>query len=191
MKCFKFLVVILILGFGASLAYIYSGVADIAATAPEGRLTRWVLGTVRERSIAARLANIQVPPLTDPKMIENGFVRYDKLCAGCHLAPGIDSSDLHSGLNPRPPVLARAVPYSTPAELFWITKNGIKMTAMPAWGQTQDDATLWAIVAFLEKLPSLTPAVYQAMKQAAEQPPGAIPDKDSQHKPVTQAVKPA
>jgi len=165
MKCLKLFVAVLILASGAFLAYIYSGVADVAATTPEGFVTRWVLGTLRERSIATRISGIQVPPLTDPKMIENGFMHYEEDCAGCHLAPGIETSDLRAGLNPRPPALARTVPYSTPAELFWITKNGIKMTAMPAWSQTHDDATIWAIVAFLEKLPSMTPAEYQAIKQ--------------------------
>ncbi|MGB9428265.1 MAG: cytochrome c [Gammaproteobacteria bacterium] len=168
MKCVKVIIAILILTCGAFLAYIYSGVANVAATAPDSHFSRWVLGTVRERSIASRVAAIQAPPLTDPKMIEAGAARYDKLCAGCHLAPGMESSDLRTGLNPRPPMLARAVPYFTPAKLFWITKNGIKMTGMPSWGRTQNDARLWDIVAFLKRLPSLTPAEYQAMKQASQ-----------------------
>jgi len=168
MKCLKLFVAFSILGVGAFLAYIYSGVADVAATSPEGFVIRWVLGTVREHSIATRIGSIQVPPLTDPKMIESGFLHYEDHCAGCHLAPGMETSDLRAGLNPRPPLLARAVPYSSPAELFWITKNGIKMTAMPAWGQSHDDATIWAIVAFLEILPSMTPADYQSMKKASE-----------------------
>lgn len=169
MKCLKLFIAVIILAVGSFLAYIYSGVANVAATSPEGFVIHWVLGTIRQHSIATRIGNIQVPPLTDPKMIENGFMHYEEHCAGCHLAPGMETSDLRAGLNPRPPVLARVVPHSTPAELFWITKNGIKMTAMPAWGQTHDDATLWAIVAFLEKLQSMTPAEYQAMKKEMKQ----------------------
>jgi mono/diheme cytochrome c family protein len=165
MKCLKLITAVLILGFGAFLAYIYSGVANVAATSSDSFVALWVLGTMREHSISSRLASIQVPPLTDPKMIEIGFMHYEEHCASCHLAPGMENSDLRIGLNPRPPILAHAVPYSTPAELFWITKNGIKMTAMPAWGKTHDDATLWAIVAFLEKLPAMTPAEYAAMKK--------------------------
>ncbi|MGA9854215.1 MAG: cytochrome c [Gammaproteobacteria bacterium] len=169
MRCLKIFIAILILASGAFLAYIYSGVANVAATSSDSIVARWVLGTLRERSIATHISNIQVPSLTDPKMIDDGFMHYQEDCADCHLAPGIETSGLRAGLNPRPPVLARTVPHSTPAELFWITKNGIKMTAMPAWGQTHDDATLWAIVAFLEKLPSITPTEYQVMKQAIKQ----------------------
>ena len=87
------------------------------------------------------------------------------MCAGCHLAPGVETSAIRTGLNPRPPVLARIIPHTPLAELFWIIKNGIKMTGMPAWGQTEDDASIWAIVAFLEKLHAMTPAEYRAMQK--------------------------
>ena len=33
--------------------------------------------------------------------------------------------------------------------------NGIKMTAMPAFGPTHDEATIWNIVAFVEQLPAI------------------------------------
>ena len=42
-------------------------------------------------------------------------------------------------------------------------KHGIKMTGMPAWGVTHSDQLLWDIVAFLQKLPSLTPEQYRSM----------------------------
>ncbi|MGH8307343.1 MAG: c-type cytochrome [Gammaproteobacteria bacterium] len=167
MKCIKVIIAILILACGAFLAYIYSGVDNIAATAPEGFLTRWVLGTVRERSISTRSDTIQVPPLTDPKMIQSGFTHYDALCSACHLKSGEENSDMRAGLNPRPPALPRMAQYVKPAEAFWIIKNGIKMTGMPAWGVTQDDQTIWSIVAFMQKLPNMTAAEYQAMKQQA------------------------
>jgi mono/diheme cytochrome c family protein len=47
----------------------------------------------------------------------------------------------------------------TPPELFWILKHGIKMTGMPSWGDHGDDE-LWAVVAFLQKLPSMTKEDY-------------------------------
>lgn len=169
MKCIRAVLVALLIACGAFVAYIYSGVYNVAATAPDGLFTNWIFGTTRERSIAARIGNVRVPKLSNLRMIREGFRNYDKMCVSCHLAPGIDSSDLRSGLNPRPPSLARSVPYSTPAQLFWIIKNGIKMTGMPAWGRTQSNSTIWTIVAFLEKLPSLTPAEYAAMKAEAPQ----------------------
>ena len=54
-----------------------------------------------------------------------------------------------------------------PEELFWVIKNGVKMTGMPAWGPTHSDAKLWAIVAFLEKLPQMSAQQYQEMDKTA------------------------
>jgi hypothetical protein len=50
-----------------------------------------------------------------------------------------------------------------------VIKHGIKMSAMPAWGPSHDDATIWSMVAFLQKLPEMTPAQYKAM--VAKAPP--------------------
>jgi mono/diheme cytochrome c family protein len=100
-------------------------------------------------------------------MIMEGFRHYREMCVGCHLAPGVDATEIREGLLPKPPRLQKAVEEWTPEELFWITKNGVKMTGMPAWGPTHSDAKIWAIVAFLEKLPHMTAAQYQEMNRAA------------------------
>ena len=165
LKCFKALALLVAVIAGGFIAYIYSGLYDVSATHEDGVISRWVLGTVRRHSIHARLDGIQVPTLTDPKLVETGFVHYHAMCEECHLAPGMDSSETRAGLNPQPPILAEVVPHKTPAELFWVIKNGIRMTAMPAWGVTHDDQEIWAMVAFLEQLPKTTPAQYQALAQ--------------------------
>jgi mono/diheme cytochrome c family protein len=50
------------------------------------------------------------------------------------------------------------------ANLFWIVKNGIKMTGMPAFGPTHDDKTIWNIVAFVNQLPNMTAEQYRALE---------------------------
>jgi mono/diheme cytochrome c family protein len=49
------------------------------------------------------------------------------------------------------------------AELFWIVKNGLKMTGMPSFGKTHTEKQIWGIVAFLRRLPNLSPEEYAAM----------------------------
>ena len=109
-----------------------------------------------------------MPPLEDPRHIMDGFRHYREMCVGCHLAPGITSSEIHKGLMPEAPVLQDVVEEWTPAELFWIIKNGVRMTGMPAWGATHTNKEIWAIVAFLGKLPHLTAEQYAAMDRTAE-----------------------
>src|SRR3546814_5639660 len=72
------------------------------------------------------------------------------------------------GTNPAPPELSETVHKWTPAELFWIVKYGLKMTGMPAWGPTHRDDELWAITAFLLRLPELSPEEYRSMTKAGD-----------------------
>lgn len=176
----KAFVLFLALTLGAGLAWIYSGLYDVSATAEDSVVSHWLLGTVRRHSIQSRLAGITVPPLTDPTLVEEGFDHYHAMCEECHLGPGLPASELHQGLNPQPPLLSEVVPHSSPAQLFWTIKNGIRMTGMPAWGTTHDDAKIWAMVAFLEQLPKMTPEQYQAMVKQAK------PD-DDMHMPTGSA----
>ena len=162
----------LLLGAAASALaalVIYLGIFDVAADVPHSAFATSVIELVRDRSIAARSKDVQVPPLDDPKLVQEGARNYAEMCAGCHLAPGRNQSELRSGLYPRPPDLSARFP-ATPAAEFWVIKHGIKMSAMPAWGATHDDSTIWAIVAFVRKLPQLTPDQYQALTGSSEEP---------------------
>lgn len=162
------LAVIVLVGLGM----IYSGAVNVAATDQDTGLKAWVLNETMESSVKHHAKSIQTPPLNDPAMIQRGFRSYDQMCAGCHGAPGRARGG--RGFNPEPPSLAAVVEDWKPNELFWITKNGIKMTAMPAFGgERTTDNDLWAVVAFLQTLPDVTPEQYIAMHDSlrAAMPP--------------------
>ena len=150
----------------AAVAFVYHGFFDIAADVPHWEATRWVMETARIRAIKAHAAGITVPPgLDDPAKIQFGVEHYAMHCAVCHGAPGVPHGDIAEGLNPAPPNLAVAAPLYSDAELFWILKHGIKMTGMPSWSDHDDD-DLWAIVAFLKKLPGMNEADYAKLVMA-------------------------
>ncbi len=160
---FTLLAVAVIAGAGAITVYL--GLYNIAADAPHSRLTYSVIETFREQSIAARSGSIAVPAdLAAPARIASGAGLYTEMCSGCHLAPGMEKTEMSQGLYPQAPVLFKGSDRSA-SEQFWIIKHGIKMTAMPAWGKTHDDRLIWDMVAFIRELPSLSPAQYQAMTQ--------------------------
>jgi mono/diheme cytochrome c family protein len=167
MNCFKGFVVLLVVAAAAALVTAYSGIIDVGATNPHSPFTRWLLNTTMERSVRVHARGIKTPPLDDPQMVMNGFRHYREMCVGCHLAPGLSATEIRKGLMPGAPALQEAVDEWTPAELFWIIKNGVKMTGMPAWGATHSHQELWAIVAFLEKLPHMSAEQYDAMDKAA------------------------
>ncbi len=158
-----FWIVIAIIAF---FLFAFSGVYQVGADVPHWRITRYAIGMVREHSIDRRIADIKPPLLDDPAMIKLGAQRYAEMCTGCHLAPGMGHSDLRDGLYPKPPNLTRFAP--DPAEAFWVIKHGLKMTAMPAWGQTHNDQTIWAIVAYLQKQPRMSASEFQTLTAGAE-----------------------
>lgn len=162
---FAAFLLVIISGIGA--AVIYGGLYNIGADAPHLRPTHWLIASLRDRSISVRAQDISVPKdLDDPKRVTTGAGLYGEMCSSCHLAPGIEKSELSQGLYPQAPELARADGRS-PAQQFWIIKHGIKLTAMPAWGRTHNDDLIWDLVAFIRALPQLTPAQYQAAVKSA------------------------
>lgn len=138
-----------------------SGALSVAADESHSSLVFGILDTARERSIEVRADNVSVPALDDAVMVRRGAGNYDAMCAKCHLAPGMDSTELSAGLSPSPPNLAKHA-HANAAEAFWVIKHGVKATGMPAWGKHMEDGYIWDLVAFLRKLPSLSVDQYQA-----------------------------
>ena len=69
MKAIKLLFALAVVGALAALAFVYSGIYPIGADVPHTKFVDWALETLRERSIAARLDDIAVPPLDDSQML--------------------------------------------------------------------------------------------------------------------------
>lgn len=167
MKILKPALIVVFLGLLGAVAFIYSGVFNVAADEPHSRPIYWVAEKTRERSIAARAKDIEVPRLDDADLINSGGADYNEMCTGCHLKPGMKDSELRTAMYPQPPDLTQ-VHRADPAQTFWIIKHGIKMSGMPAWGATHDDQRMWAMVAFLQQLPRLTPEQYQILTARGE-----------------------
>jgi mono/diheme cytochrome c family protein len=141
-------------------AGVYSGVFNVAATDPHWSLTQMVIDVARVRSIKARAPRIAPPVnLADQQRVVAGASHFAEHCASCHSAPGVLSGELAKGMYPQPPVLTDSAKEWSPGELFWIIRNGIKMSGMPSWPGLSDD-DLWNIVAFLQKLPSMSEQDY-------------------------------
>jgi mono/diheme cytochrome c family protein len=149
-----------------AIVYVSTGAYNVAADVPHWTLTQSVLDKVRTRSIRRRSADIEVPALDDIALVTSGAGNYDAMCAGCHLKPGVESTEMSRGLYPAPPSLAER-PLENPAAAFWVIKHGIKMTGMPAWGKSMDDRYVWGLVGFLNELPGMTADRYRELVEAS------------------------
>jgi mono/diheme cytochrome c family protein len=150
----------------AVLIGAYSGIPDVAATKPEGGFMSWFLNTTKDHSISSRAQTIPVPSLNDTTLIATGFGHYNEMCVTCHGAPGKKPDELAQGLNPAPPDLALSTRDMSPSEMFLVIKDGVKMTGMAGFGSTHSDSEVWAMVAFLKHLQTMSPEEYTAFQKS-------------------------
>lgn len=168
MKILTTLVIAVAVAMLIAIGFAYSGLYDVSASSTHSGFLNWYLSTTSDASVERRASDIEVPDLDDDSLILAGANDFSSMCAGCHGAPGTEPEAVGKGLNPPAPDLAEEAAEMTPAELFWVTKNGIKMTGMPAWGATHDDDAIWPVVAFMTNLPGLDESAYQALLAEAE-----------------------
>ncbi|MEC4677793.1 MAG: cytochrome c [Nitrospirota bacterium] len=136
------------------LMVMFSGWFNVSTVWKDPALVQWVLATTSANSVASRAKNIEVPSLGSEEQIKKGFQSFRAMCAGCHTPPGDDPTPMAQGLNPEAPDLAKSL--KSPAEFFWVLKNGIRMTGMPGWGESHTDEQLWEMVSFIGELPEMT-----------------------------------
>lgn len=170
-KVIMTIIVIVVVLAASALGVIYGGLYEVAASKPDSPMVRWALTTTRENAVKRKAKTIEVPEAVrqaNQELLRTGFVHYNEMCVKCHAAPGVEPGEIRAGLNPVPPRLARRARERSLAELFWVSKHGIKMTGMPAWGETHSDEELWAIVAFVKHLPKLSVEEYAAMREQGD-----------------------
>ena len=160
----------IVIGALAIVGFAYSGTYDVGADVPHGGPIHWLLATTSHASVARRAQDVDVPNLENDDLVRAGANDFEGMCIGCHQAPGHPPTALARGLNPPAPDLAESVRFMTPAELFWVTKHGIRMTGMPAWGATHEDDELWSVVALMLALPTLDADAYHALLRS----PGGV-----------------
>jgi len=155
-------VTLAVLAFGA-LLFATSGLYSVAASRGHFAVTRWMLEFGMRRSVATHSLGISTPPLDDMDLVRLGAGHFYGGCAPCHGAPGDTRNPVVANMLPPPPSLAQAAPTWSTSELFWIVRNGLKYTGMPAWPEYRRDDEVWAVVAFLRKLPTMEAAEYKAL----------------------------
>jgi cytochrome c553 len=146
-----------------ALIMIVSGVIPIQASTGHWPATAWLLDLIKRRSVTTYSLTIVPPRLDQPAWIVRGAAHFETGCRTCHGSPLSPRPPLMMHMTPHPPELHDRIARWESRHLFQIVKHGIKFTAMPAWAAPQRADEIWAMVAFLKKLPSLTPASYREL----------------------------
>jgi mono/diheme cytochrome c family protein len=162
-RLLAFIGLIAILVAAAAGAFFFGGFFSVAATDHDPDFVNNMLIQVRAASIARHAKEVSAPAANDADVQAGARAFSTRGCVNCHGAPGIEWQKWSEGLNPDPPDLKEIVDKRERAELFWVVKNGIKMTAMPSFGAAGvPDDEIWKIVAFLKKLPMVKDEEYKA-----------------------------
>lgn len=144
----------------AVLLFAWSGAYNVAASRGHWYVTDLFLRFGMENSVRAHAPDITPPRLDDPDLVRLGAGHYLGGCAFCHAAPGQNLHPVVAEMLPAPPDLQERAPLWPDQELFWIVKNGLKYAGMPAWPVQDRDDEVWAVVAFLRRMPHLDAAGY-------------------------------
>ncbi len=147
-----------------AIATIWSGAYNVAATDAHFPPVRYALDAAMASSVRAR-ADAE-PPALDAAAADRGFAAFDGMCVQCHGAPGVEPALWAQHMKPQPPDLEEHAAHWSAPELFWIVHHGIKMSGMPAFGPTHEEAELWDLVAFVERLPEIDAVAYAARREA-------------------------
>lgn len=165
-----------------AFAYIRSGIYNVGASSPHTKLTEWITHETMIHSVRSHARDIVEPPSAEAMQVRQGFCEYETHCVACHGASAVPRERWVSGLEPAPPYLIDVTQRFRPRELFWIAKNGIKMTGMPSWRNSMSDQQIWDVVAFVEAMPEMNSQDYARWRAAgicvatsAQPSPGSSP----------------
>lgn len=150
-----------------ALFVFMSGAINIEATRQHFRITHHLLDIGLRFSVRSRASDIVAPPLDDPRMIAVGAACYQTYCEQCHGAPGVGAQAHALGMLPTPNSLTQAAHEWPAAHLYYVTREGVRITGMPAWKFRIADDGLWSTVAFVRRLPTLTDERYAQLASSA------------------------
>ncbi len=144
--------------------FFFGGFWSVAEIEDDPGIVNWALSSVRMASVARHATDTPPANLDDAATVKSGARAYAAIgCVNCHGGPGVGWAKFSEGLKPIPADLKAMATARTPSELFWVIRNGVKMTGMPSFGLAgAKDEDIWTIVAFIRKLPAVSDADYKA-----------------------------
>ena len=162
--------IVLLVALSAAALYVWlvPGLSSARSEPPAAEVTvaTWLLhhSVPTEAKLAAN------PVGKDPADVTAGRDLYRQKCELCHAYDGSGKTSIGAGQYPHPPALRSAAVEAMPdGEIFYHIRNGIRNTAMPAWGLP--DREIWQLVSYIRDLPQvaqMTPSTADAARPAPQ-----------------------
>ena len=167
----KLIVFIIVMGLGIGGAFGWIGyqlfTTGFSAKPEPHALEVFIARQIRHLAIPVEQRTAQNPIPLSPDVINESLAHFADHCALCHANDGSGQTPIGKNVNPRALDLRLPdIQSMSDGEIFWVIHNGIRFTAMPAWGEGNpaEDKESWKLVHFIRHLPQLTPNELDRMK---------------------------
>jgi len=127
----------------------------------------FVARRLRHLAIPRAARNLVNPEPSSLEVLKEAMAHFADHCASCHGNDGKGQTEIGRNLYPKSPdMTAPETRRLSDGELFYIIKNGIRFSGMPAWGTetAEDDRDSWKLVHFIRHLPKITEAELSEME---------------------------
>ena len=156
------IVVACVAGMRMMLSYGFS--ARDQPTAAEAVLAR----RMRHLAVPRSAREMKNPTALTPEVLKEARGHFADHCALCHGNDGKGETQIGRNLYPKAPDMSLPATQSlSDGEIFYIIKNGVRLTGMPAWGENThaDDESSWKLVHFIRHLPRISSQETEEMKE--------------------------
>jgi len=167
----KLIVFIIVVGLGIVGVFGWVGyqlfTTGFSAKTEPHALEILIARQIRHLAIPIEKRNAQNPIPLSPDVIKESLAHFADHCALCHANDGSGQTPIGKNVNPKALDLRLPeIQSMSDGEIYWVIHNGIRFTAMPAWGESDLDKDLdsWKLVRFIRHLPQLTPEELDQMK---------------------------
>ena len=134
-----------------------------------GPLESFASKQIRAWLVPATARNTTNPLPANAEILKQGMNHWADHCATCHANNGSGDTEMGRKFYPPAPDMRSAETQSlSDGELYYVIRNGVPLTGMPAWGDASlgnSDSQTWALVSFIRHLPALTPGEVAAMQK--------------------------
>jgi mono/diheme cytochrome c family protein len=122
---------------------------------------------MRRWAVPSKSRSLKNPLADSAEAVAAGRAHFADHCAICHGNDGRGKTEIGQNLYPKAPDMQGTETQSlSDGEIFYIIRNGVRLTGMPAWGHetADDDQENWQLVSFIRHLPWVTPKELKEMK---------------------------
>jgi mono/diheme cytochrome c family protein len=163
-------------GAGAAYSTLQHG---FSARSEPTRMEVIAARTARHLAMAGHARELHNPLPSSADDLAEGMSYWAANCAVCHANNGGGDTTIGRNIYPKAPDMRHAATQKlSDGELYYTIQQGIRLTAMPAWGEPQPDGSVdeadkdtWRLVQFIRHLPQLTSKEEKRMEQMNPRPP--------------------